>query len=224
VFPFFEEKKMKKLTSLLLVILLITLSLASCSSGTGMKKQTEKELEKRALALLSEMTSEEAYLNAYSNILLQYEDLAEKLSGCSFEKPVKEYRIDIDEDTLYSCLGLLTGGKMSDELSDYMQKGAYSALASVITIAAGTDAVAVSSIFTASVSGYAPGLKSNEVRLCLYENEVAVIVIMHKNAEGYASVTARPVFCGLGTDPTTDEITAAFGSCAKAVTGISKAG
>ena len=160
--------KRKLFTVLLACILLLTL-LTSCNG----KPKSLTECGEDVISLMAEMLESEEYKSLY-NLPAAYDDQINMLREGNYSKSIAVYELLISEEELLDKT--INKDELSKELYEYICSSAYVSFASRINQTSGSEAMVVSSVFTAQKTYANKNIDSSKIYLYVFEKGCPVAV------------------------------------------------
>ena len=198
---------MKKTIVVILVLAVLTAALVSCTANGKSAKDCSAEV----VSLMSEMITSEKYAEFYS-LRTSYEETLEKekLKSGNYSSPLAIYELSIPEESL-----MQEAPKIEDaykELDQYVKSSLYTSFASLINKGSGTEAMVVSSVFSAKKTFVCEEIKKNTVYLYVYENGYPIVITFIPGESGSVRVSGQLI---INDDFYTDDAAKIESSCAQ---------
>lgn len=169
---------MKKKNFLCIVIsVLLIISLSSC--GGSSKSLLEYGTE--VISLMREMVENGEYAKFY-NIPAAYDETVKALRNGDYSKASVVYELSVSASKL---IGIdIDESELSDELYSYICSSSYISFSSLINQKSGSDALAVSAIFSAQKTFACKDIEENKVYLYVFENGYPIVITFVPGEDG----------------------------------------
>nr|WP_122012174.1 hypothetical protein [Maliibacterium massiliense] len=190
---------MKKAIPLMLVLLLLTAALCGC--GPQAKAQdAEATLYTHGLAMvgrMAQMANSEAYTRAISDAPALTNTVAAFGQG-DYTAPRGVYRITLPEDalqTLFAAGGSDSFSALPDDLRAELEKRVNTSLVTMLNAQAGAQALAATSLVTATDAFLCPGVTAHQLYLYLFDEGTPAMVSFLACGEDIVTATGYFLQC-----------------------------
>lgn len=172
---------MKKLFAGLLICVLLMNLFASCSGNTKSLTKCGEEV----ISLMAEMIENEAYQSLY-HLANAHDEEINKLRKGNYSKTATVYELTVSEETLLDTAMNQSVNKdaFSEDLYQYICTSAYVSFASLINQKSDTEALIVSSVFTAQKSFIDKNTNENKLYLYVFENGCPIVISFISDGNG----------------------------------------
>ena len=205
---------MKKLTSILLAILL----LAGCSAGEKQEKSAyDHGLE--LVTMLDEMSESEEYIQIYTGAS-SINEIVAGIGELDYSAPSNVYKITVSEENLSAMaeLGRLEGA--SEELQSFVKQRTLAALITQVNAMAGAETLAATSVCTAGKTFVNKELESAMIYLYVYKEAPPIAVTFVPGDDSTVSATANFILYKEFTCGSSAELKEFFSELAPEVTQV----
>lgn len=166
----------------LLIVAFLLAPMTSCTQNSTSVDNCCTEV----ISLMSQMLSCDEYSKIY-HLPEEYNGTITKMKEGNYVSPSAIYKLVIPEDAL--LMDELDIEKLPDELKDYARAAMYVGFASKININAGSESVAISSVFCAQKTFVCSDIKESTVFLYVFEKGAPIALTVLPGESGSVRVS-----------------------------------
>ena len=198
---------MKKLLSVFLLFALC-LCAVSCDGSTVSREARGEELT----SLVDEMVKSDSFIKMYFNGINVYDELIADIRKADYRVADAIYRLDFSENEAFEKL--VNQSLELDGMSERLKKRIVGSLGSVIAAelnsSATSHAVALSSVFTASINFVDKSVAENEYYIYTFDGGYPMFIVFTPHEDGAVTASARFILNPKFKCSNADEINESF--------------